>query len=64
MLKICDLLVKGLQSFWPSNFGNDLTPSGLEPGLIALAQTLAEMAKVADFFLKTPTFTASSFAAH
>ena len=30
MLKIWALKVKGLQSYWPSNFENDSTPRKLE----------------------------------
>ena len=30
MIKICGLQVKGLQSYQPSNFENDLTPGVLE----------------------------------
>ena len=63
-LKIWSLLVKGLQSCWPSNFENDLTPGGLKPGQITLAHTLAVMAKVADFFLRTSNLTASNFEAN
>ena len=33
MLKILGLLVKGLQSYRPSNFENDSTSPGFEPGL-------------------------------
>ena len=32
MIKISGALVKGLQSYWASNFENDLTPGELEPG--------------------------------
>ena len=60
---IWGLLVKGLQSCWLSNFENDLTPGGLKPGPIALAHTSAGMAEAADFFLRSPTLTASNFAA-
>ena len=63
MLKILDLQVKGLQSCWLSNFENDSTPDVLEPGPNALAHTLGGMAEAADFFLRTPTLTASNFAA-
>ena len=63
MLKIWVLLVKGLQSCRPLNFENDSTPGVLEPGPIVLAHTLAGMAKAADFFLRSPTLTASNFAA-
>ena len=35
----------------------------LEPGPNAVAHNLGAMAKAADFFLRTPTLTASSFAA-
>ena len=34
MLKIWDLLVKGLQKYQPSNFENGLTPGELECGPI------------------------------
>ena len=64
MLIIWDLLVKGLQSCWPSNLGNDLTQGSLEPGLVALACISAGMAEVEDFFLKTLTLTTSNFAAN
>ena len=42
---------KGLQSYQPSNFENDLTAGWLKPGLNALAHTLAGIANVVDFFL-------------
>ena len=45
-----------------SNFENDSNLVGLEPGPHALAQTLAAMAKAADF-LRPPTLTKSNFAA-
>ena len=45
MLKIWGLLVKGLQSYQPSNFGNNLTPGVLESGPIALADSLAVKAE-------------------
>ena len=32
MLKVGDLQIKGLQSYWSSNFENDLTPVQLESG--------------------------------
>ena len=63
MIKILDLQVKGLQSYWLSKFENDLTLDVLKPGPNALAHTSAEMAKAADFLLRTPTLTASNFAA-
>ena len=34
MLKIWGLKIKGLQSYWPSNFENDLTQGELKSGLI------------------------------
>ena len=49
--------VTGLQTLINS------TPDELEPRLITLAHNLAGMAKVADFFLRTPTLKASNFAA-
>ena len=49
-----------LKSCWLSIFENDWTP---EPGLNALAHTLGGMAVAADFFIRTPTLTASNFAA-
>ena len=55
--------VKGLQSYQPSKFENDSTPDELEPGPIVLAHNLGGMAKAADFFFRTPTLTASNFAA-
>ena len=55
--------MKGLQSYWPSNFENDSTPGQLEPGPNACAQNLGGMAEAADFFLRTLTLTASNFAA-
>ena len=63
MLKIWGLYVKGLQSYQPSNFENDLTLDALESGPIALAHDLGRMAEVADFFLRTPNLTASNFEA-
>ena len=63
VLKIWGLYVKGLQSYWPSNFENDSTPDQLEPGPIALAHTLPGMAEVADFLLRSLTLIASNFAA-
>ena len=55
--------MKGLQSYWPSNFKNDLTTGQLEPGPNAIAHNSGGMAEAADFFLRTPTLTASNFAA-
>ena len=63
LLKIWDLLVKGLQSYWLSNFENDSTQGVLKPGPNTLAHTLGGMAKAADFFLRTPILTAINFAA-
>ena len=63
MLKIWSLLVKGLQSYQPSNFENDSTPGVLEPGPNALAHNSGGMAEAADFFLGTPTLTTINFAA-
>ena len=54
MQEICGLQVKGLQKCRPPNFQNDLTLGKLD---------LVGMAEVADFFLRTPTLTASNFAA-
>ena len=42
----------------PPNFENDSNPGTLEPGLHMLAHTLAEMAELADLFLRPPTFIA------
>ena len=63
MLKIWALLVKGLQSCRLSNFENDSTAPGFEPGPNGIAHALAGMAEAADFFLRTPTLTTSNFAA-
>ena len=63
MLKIWSLWVKGLQNYQPSNFENDSTPGQLEPGLTEFAHDSGGMAEAADFFLKTPTLTASDLAA-
>ena len=63
MLKIYDLQVRGLQSYWPSNFENDLSSPGIEPGPNAIAHNSGGMAEVADFFLRTPTLVASNFTA-
>ena len=63
MLKIWGLQVKGLQSYQPSNFENDLTPGQLEPWPNARAHNLGGMAEAADFFLRTPTLIACNFAA-
>ena len=60
---IWGLWVKRLQSCWLSNFENDLTPGGLKPGPNMLAHISAGMAKVADFFFRTPNFTAGNSAA-
>ena len=54
-------MVKGLQSYCPSKFENGLAPDEVEPGLNALAHTLAVKAEVADFFLRPPILTASNF---
>ena len=62
MLKIWGLQVKGLQSYWPSNFENDSTPGQLKPGPNAIAHNSGGMAEAADFFLRTPNLTASNFA--
>ena len=40
----------------PPNFVNNSNPGTLEPGLHVLTHTLAEMAKLADLFLRPPTF--------
>ena len=63
MLKTWGLKIKGLQSYQPLKFKNDLTPGDRERGPLALAHTSAGMAEMADFFLRTPTLTASNFAA-
>ena len=46
-----------------SNFENDSTPGVLEPWPNALAHTLGGMAEAANFFLRTPTLTASNYKA-
>ena len=52
-----------LQSYQPSNFVNESTLPGIEPGPdVLLAHNLAVMAE-ADFFLRPPTLIASNFAA-
>ena len=63
MLKIWALLVKGLQSCWLSNFENDSSSPGIEPGPNAIAHNSGGMAEAADFFLRAPTLTASNFKA-
>ena len=63
MIKIWDLYVKGLQSYRPSNFENDWSGPGFEPRPNAIAHNSGGMAEAADFFLRTPTLTASNFAA-
>ena len=63
MLKIWGQKVKGLQSYWLSNFENDSTSPRIEPGPNAIAHNLGGMAGAAHFFLRTPTLTASNFAA-
>ena len=45
MLKIWGLQVKGLQSYWLSNFENDLTPDVLKYGPMALADSSAVKAE-------------------
>ena len=55
--------MKGFQSCQLSNFENDSTLPGIEPGPNAIAHNLGGMAEAADFFLRTPTLTASNFAA-
>ena len=60
ILKIWSLQVKGLQSYQPSNFENDWTATrGSNP------RRLADWGRgrLADFFLRPPTLTASNFAA-
>ena len=52
-----------MQSYWPSNFENESTPGQLEPGPNAIAHHSGGMAEAADFFLRTPTLTASNFVA-
>ena len=56
-------MVKGLQSYWPSNFENDWSGPGIEPRPNAIAHNSSGMAEAADFFLRTPTLTASNFTA-
>ena len=63
MLKNMSLQVKGLQSCQLSNFENDSILPGIEPGQNAIAHNSGGMAEAADFFLRTPTLTASNFAA-
>ena len=41
MLKIWGLEIKGLQSYWPSNFENDSTSPGFEPGLTGSSGAVA-----------------------
>ena len=55
--------MKGLQSYLPSNFENDSSSPGIKPGPNAIAHNLGGMAEAADFFLRTPTLTASNFVA-
>ena len=45
MLKIRDLQIEGLQSYWPSNFQNDLTPGAVESGPKAIAHSSAVKAQ-------------------
>ena len=52
MQLIWSLLVKGLQSWGPSNFENNLTPDELDSGPNALAHTSTVKA---DFFLGPQT---------
>ena len=56
-------MVKGLQRCWLSNFENDSTASGIEPGSNAIAYNMGGMVEGEDFFLRTPTLTASNFEA-
>ena len=49
--------MKGLQSYWPSNFENDSSLPGIEPGPNAIAHNSGGMAEAVDFFLRTPTLT-------
>ena len=60
MLKLMDFLVKGLQSYQPSNFENDWTVSGIEPG--PTGSGLAGAGWQA-FFLRPPTLTTGNFEA-
>ena len=62
MLKISGLWVKGLQSYQPLNFENDLTPVQLKLGPSPESFDLGQGWK-ADFFLKPPTLTAGNFKA-
>ena len=55
--------MKGLQSYWPSNFENYSTPGELESGPNTLANSLAVKAEAADFFVRPSTLTASNFRA-
>ena len=43
-----------------SNFENDSTAPGIEPGPNAIAHNMGGMAEAADFFLRIPTLTASN----
>ena len=55
--------MKGLQSYWLSNFENDSNPDQLETWPIALAHNSGGMAEAADFFLIPLTLKAGNFAA-
>ena len=57
------LKIWGLYKCWLSSFENDWLGRGIEPGPNALAHKFGGMAEAADFFLRTPTLTASNFAA-
>ena len=59
LLKIWSLLVKGLQSYQPSNFDNDLKAKGFEPGHTGWLGP----GPAGRPFLRSPTLTASNFAA-
>ena len=52
-----------LQNYRPSNFVNDWSGPGIEPRPNVIAHNSGGMAEAADFFLRTPTLTASNFAA-
>ena len=51
MLKIWGLQVKGLPSYWPSNFENDSCGPGIEPRPNAIAENLGSVGQRA---LKLP----------
>ena len=60
MLKIWGLKIKGLQIYQSSNFENDWTLTGIEPGPTDFEWGRG---RAADFFLRPPTLKAGSFEA-